>query len=137
MAEMIIEFYWVRYLGGEPEVARKVSGGDRFTYWEIAGLGDEKTDKHVEVLSGPLAPPSPSSEGTETATPYIGWPQEGYHNDKLEPFDTAKYEYDTTENQRKGNSIPPPGDGWEELDWRRWDYTEDVFWRRLRQPSST
>lgn len=64
----------------------------------------------------------------------VFWPQSGYHNDKLDDFDEEKYEYTTTENQRKCESNPPPGDGWEELDWIRWDYTEDVLWRRLRQP---
>ncbi len=52
------------------------------------------------------------------------------------------YEYATTEGQRKAwydADTPPEGDGWERnVDagrngWDRFDFTEESYWRRLRQ----
>lgn len=59
------------------------------------------------------------------------------------------YEYETTEGQRKcweRADEPPEGDGWERnVDagrdgWERFDYTEESYWRRLRdrpEPTDT
>lgn len=52
-----------------------------------------------------------------------------------------RYEYDTTEGPRKSwddVETPPDGDGWERnIDagrngWDRFDYTEESYWRRLK-----
>jgi hypothetical protein len=59
----------------------------------------------------------------------VQWPPEGVHR-TIEPFDEARFEYATTEGGRKSVVHPPEGDGWEEIDWRRDEFTDEALWRR-------
>jgi hypothetical protein len=62
----------------------------------------------------------------------VNWIEGGVHG-RLEPFDVTRFEYITTTNARKAYSNPPDGSGWEELDWYRDDFSEEILWRRIRQ----
>jgi len=69
------------------------------------------------------------SDKSQATTPW--WPSTGVHN-RLEPFDTSRFEYESTTGGRKSLVPPPEGDGWEEIDWIRDDYTDTALWRRVK-----